>query len=323
MRVADELNQFAWVGYTRRNPFWIFNRWQLNANEWVDWDFGGTLLSKAVNMNTNAQLRSQHGFYLGASRSAAGISNSALRGGPSSRWPGAWEIEASVNTDQRRKVYLELGGWAYQRDEDSRDTWNRWASVVYQPTNNLRLSCNPSYTTNRDDMQYVQTSAEAADDRYLFGRLDQHTAALTFRLDLCLTPGLTIQYYGAPFVSAGSYTEFKRITDPHADRYQDRFHTFTGTEITPTGEGYDIDENDDGTVDYAIDNPDFNVRDFNSNLVLRWEYSLGSTFYLVWSQGRTDVVNDGEFDLSNDVDALFATHPEDVFLVKFNKWFSL
>ncbi len=323
MRSADQVNQFAWAGYSRRNPFWIFNRWQVNANEWLDWDFGGTLLNKAVNANTNGQFRSQHEFYVSATRSFEAVSNTELRGGPSSLWPGGWEIEGSFETDERRKLRAEVGAWTFRRDEDSRDVWTAWAGLTYQPTNSLRLSCNPSYEHNDNEMQYVQTSDAAAGDRYLFGRLDQYTTTLTFRLDLCLTPGLTVQYYGAPFISAGSYTEFKRITDPRADRYDDRFHTFTDAEITPTDGGYDVDEDGDAVVDYTIDNPDFNVRDFNSNLVLRWEYGLGSTVYLVWSQGRTDVVDDGDFDLRDDVDALFATHPEDVFLVKINKWFSL
>lgn len=32
---------------------------------------------------------------------------------------------------------------------------------------------------------------------------------------------------------------------------------------------------------------DFNVKEFLSNLVMRWEYRPGSTVYLVWSQTRS------------------------------------
>jgi len=323
MQRADELNQFGWMGYVKRNPFWIFNSWQLNGNEWLDWDFGGTLLRQAVNVNTNGQLRSQHQFYAGVTRSFEEVSNTALRGGPSSLWPGSTEVEASFNTDQRRKLYGGLGAWLARCDEDSRDVWNGWVDLVYQPTNSLRLALSPSYGENRDQLQYVQTSTTTAGDRYLFGRLDQHTFAVTFRCDLCLTPDLTVQYYGSPFVSAGAYDEFKRSTDPLADRYEDRFHTFTDAEITRDGDRYAIDENADGSTDYTIADPDFNVRDFNSNLVVRWEYAAGSTVYLVWSQGRSDVVTDGRFDLHQDLDALFATHPTDVFLVKINTWLPL
>jgi hypothetical protein len=57
--------------------------------------------------------------------------------------------------------------------------------------------------------------------------------------------------------------------------------------------------------------------------VVRWQYSPGSSFYLVWSQARSGFSPDGRFDLRNDVDDLFGIHPHDVFLVKFNRWFSL
>ena len=43
----------------------------------------------------------------------------------------------------------------------------------------------------------------------------------------------------------------------------------------------------DGTWDYGFDKPDFNVKEFLSNFVLRWEYNPGSSVYLVWSQTRS------------------------------------
>ena len=43
------------------------------------------------------------------------------------------------------------------------------------------------------------------------------------------------------------------------------------------------------TEDYGFDKPDFNVREFLSNLVLRWEYNPGSSVYLVWSQTRSQL----------------------------------
>jgi len=57
---------------------------------------------------------------------------------------------------------------------------------------------------------------------------------------------------------------------------------------------YRIDEDQDGTVDYRVETPDFDYREFNSTLVLRWEYRPGSLFYLVWSQARLDDTLRGE-----------------------------
>ena len=33
-----------------------------------------------------------------------------------------------------------------------------------------------------------------------------------------------------------------------------------------------------------LQKPDFNIGQFRSNMVVRWEYIPGSTFFLVWSQ---------------------------------------
>ena len=85
--------------------------------------------------------------------------------------------------------------------------------------------------------------------RYLFGSLDQDVVGITVRLEYTLTPNLTLQYYGAPFLSNGSYKAHKRITDPRADRYADRFAVYDDDQLTATDDGYDVDENDDGAAD--------------------------------------------------------------------------
>ncbi|MBC8425330.1 carbohydrate binding family 9 domain-containing protein [bacterium] len=59
MRRADEVNQSTWMGYTKRNPFSIFNRWQLNGNQWLNWDRGGNFLMGAVNLNSSWEFKNR------------------------------------------------------------------------------------------------------------------------------------------------------------------------------------------------------------------------------------------------------------------------
>lgn len=323
MRTADEINQFAWVGYVQREPRGAFNYWQVNGNGWIDWDFGGARLNRALNLNASGQLRGQQRFHVSATRNFGRLSNTELRGGPASVWPGGWELSANFNNDERRALQLGGGAWWWRRDEGTQDSWSLWTETSFRPSNALRLAFNPSWERNDNRLQYVGTSTADAGDRYVFGRLDQRTFSLTFRLDLCLTPDLTVQYYGSPFVSAGRYESFRRVADPRADALDERFRSLQADQVTPTGGGYAVDEDGDGATDYTFGRPDFNVRDFNSNLVVRWEYDAGSTLYLVWSQGRSDVIDQGGFSLGDDLDALFGTHPRNTFLVKVNRWFSL
>ena len=126
--------------------------------------------------------------------------------------------------------------------------------------------------------------------RYVLGHIDQTTHSLTIRLNVSLTPDLTIQYYGSPFVSSGSYTAFKKTTDTVAAQYEDRFHVYGPDEIAfvPEDNTYVVQEAEGGPGSrYSFGNPSFSFRQFRSNLVARWEYKPGSALYVVWSQGRT------------------------------------
>jgi len=325
LRRADEINQFTWAGYKMDEPFSVFRSLRMNANQWQFWDSGGTKLGTEFNVNSNAHFKNNYQVGGGITWGLESISNTALRGGPSSKWPGYASPNFWVNSDDSRMIDYGFGGWQTDVFQDKRLTQGAWFYVGIRPNNVLRLSVSPEYAKNDDEMQYVETSDFGSDDRYLFGSLDQETMWLTFRMDYSITPNLTVQYYGAPFFSSGSYSRFKRITEPRADEYRDRFQEFEDDEISydeANGE-YLVDENGDTTTDYSFDNPNFDFRDFNSNLVLRWEFDLGSTLYLVWSQSRTSFGSEGQFEVGNEINSLFDEHPHNVFLIKINKWFSL
>ena len=134
-----------------------------------------------------------------------------------------------------------------------------------------------------------------------------------------LTPDLTIQYDGSPFVSNGVYDGFKRATSPRRSDYADRFHEFASSEIAfvPEANAYRVTE---GSSTYAFGNPNFDFRQFRSNLVARWEYKPGSSLYVVWSQDRTDQQVFGR-SLTSSLDALRLAPATNVFLVKMSYWF--
>jgi hypothetical protein len=143
---------------------------------------------------------------------------------------------------------------------------------------------------------------------------------MSVRVNYNITPDLTIQYWGQPFIATGEYAEFKHITDSKADILSDRYQLYTDDQISfnEGDEIYEVDDNLDGSIDYTFDKPDFNIKEFLSNLVVRWEYRPGSTVYLVWSQNRNTYVNDGSFDISQDIKDLFQEKAKNIFLVKFS-----
>ena len=127
---------------------------------------------------------------------------------------------------------------------------------------------------------------------------------------------LSLQLYAQPFVSSGDYSGFKQVADPKGERYADRF---TPLKIEIVDFGYEADVDGDGTPE-LIHNPDFNFKQFRSNVVLRWEYRLGSTLFVVWSQKRQHIDPMGAFNLGSDIGTLFDTPAENVFMIKLNYW---
>jgi len=139
----------------------------------------------------------------------------------------------------------------------------------------------------------------------------------TLRVNFNLTPTFSISYYGGPFATLGRYSDFRAVTSPQASREKDRFTPVTlrpdGGELTGTL----------GTLPLRVSNPDFDWREFKSNLVVRWEYRPGSTLTAVWSQYRSDWSSTEGFSPGSQSRALFSAHPDNTVLVKLNYWFSL
>ncbi|HEX2618475.1 MAG TPA: hypothetical protein VHL57_13100, partial [Flavobacteriales bacterium] len=148
----------------------------------------------------------------------------------------------------------------------------------------------------------------------LFGDLDQQTVGMSVRVSQTFTPTLSLQLYAQPFISAGTFTDYREVAHPRAKRFDDRF---TPLAAVQDGDG----ELSANGVSWG--NPDFDYRALNLNAVLRWEYRLGSTMYFAWSHSRDGSVDDGHFRLWHDSRELFGYTPTNVFLVKVNWWVSL
>ena len=80
-------------------------------------------------------------------------------------------------------------------------------------------------------------------------------------------------------------------------------------------EYYEINETGSG-LNYEIGNRDFNVKEFLSNLVFRWEYRPGSYLFLVWSQTRSGYDPYGHFHFGDNFMDIWDVHPTNVLLLK-------
>lgn len=325
MRNTDVIHHGTWVGYYIRKPFGIFENFYLNNNYWLSWNFDGKLLTFGQNINFNTKLKNKWSFNYSITHNGDRYSVSELRGGSALNEPGRWSHNVNINSDHRKKLNFYYGFWLNRGRSNYTTSDNHWAGFTYRPVNALSISVEAFLDNYKKELQYVGQDEMNGDPRYLFGSIDQKTIGFTLRLNYNISPDLTIQYYGSPFISSGKYSNFKLVDNPHANQYADRFTEFSGSQISydNVNEIYSVDEDINGGSDYTFNQPNYNFAQFRSNLVIRWEYLPGSTVYFVWSQGRSKSTTNGEFDLSDNLNDLFEVHPRDIFLLKFSYRFSL
>jgi hypothetical protein len=325
--MADLISESVSVEYIINDPFSIFRTLSFSLRQGNYWNLGGYYLSSDLNTSLHAQFINlwRSGYEL--RREFEGLDSRKLRGGPAFMDAGSWSQELEFLTDYSKKVAFRLNMETELSDDKISKQYVMRPGITVKMGNNIELSSTLMYNMEKENLQYVNMLELEYDDdyRYIMAYLDRKTMSLTLRADYGITPDLTIQYYGSPYISSGQYSDFKHITDSRASDYFDRYHSFTRDEITynPDDNLYYIDETQDGTDDYAFDNPDFNFRQFRSNLVARWEYKPGSIFYLVWTHSRTSYENETNPSFAHNFENLWDVYPTNVFLVKLNYWFSL
>jgi len=326
IREADQMLSILWAGYNQWEPKWIYRRYNVNADVYLVNNFGGEITGKGFEWNGSMGFKNYWNMWTGGNLSSSGLSSGMLRGGPMMRVPGNLNLRIGFSTDNRKKLVFEVYANESKGLEQNSENFNSGVEMTFKPIDYLFVTLNPGYSKSFSELQYVRRVNYNGGNRYIFASIDRKTISTSFRLNFNLSPDLTLQYWGQPFVATGKYYDHKMILDPMAERYADRFWTYTPAQKSYYNDQFNIDEDLDGSTDYSFGDNSFNVREFLSNLVIRWEYNPGSTVYLVWSQNRSYSDGSGKMDFFNDLGDLFDRDndiPHNVFLVKFSYRFGL
>ena len=317
LRNADEMIQYANLSYRSIKPTGIFRDFNVRFNQFSAFDFEGNYNRIQYQLNGSASFLNNWEIDFGLAHKPRIFSNSILRGGP--RWRFSQENFQFlfVGSDRRKKFFGTIGLIHSQAKENNFSLLTFESELNYQPTNALNISLSPEYSISKNQTQYVtQSDYNNSASRYVLGTIDNHTLMASVRLDYTINPNLSIQYYGQPFISRGRYKDFKYVTNPVAERLSDRFRLYDSNQINLSGNDFQVDENRDGVMDYSFSNPDFSFVQFNSNLVLRWEYIPGSELFLVWSQGITSSVASSNGLFEGIETGILEERPQNIFLIK-------
>ena len=318
LRQADLIKQYLEVRRLFLKPTNFYRRMQLELEQYTTYDFEGNYNRIQYQFEGFINYKNNWWTEAGAAHKPRIFSNTVLRGGPRWRWSNENFGYLFFGSDQRKKFNFTMGYVNSQAAENNFSLERYVMRFRYQPFDAFSLSAEIEYEENPNKTQYVDELSFNGTPRYITANIDQRTFATSLRFNYSLNPNLSIQFYGQPFISRGTYTDFNYVNNPIAEKSDDRITLYNANQISRTNNtgSYFIDENLDGNTDYTIEDPDFSFVQFRSNLVVRWEYIPGSEIFLVWSQGVTGF-GDPMDSLGSNLDAQILNQKMDnTFLIK-------
>ncbi len=306
LRRADQQSWSTWVGYFDRQQRALYNRFQWNNNWWQYWTTDGLPLEAAYNSNVHITAKNNWSWNMGGTLGQLGTTfdDRGARGGPAIRQDPYFAPWWSLSGDDRRAVVPSISGSYFMGDAGRNSSWNVGPEIDYKVAGRFSSSFSVNWSRNIADNQWYGNFVDTTGaTHYTFAHLDQTTTSATVRLNYTFTPSVSLQVYTQPFVSKGTYTSVRQLSStPRAQTYDDRYAPYDNTAITSDPGG-------------------FNFKEFQSNVVFRWEYRPGSTLFAVWNEGRqgNDPV-EGTANFQGDVRDLMRLHPANTFLVKMSYW---
>ena len=181
---------------------------------------------------------------------------------------------------------------------------NLQGTLLLHPVAPLEVEILPQLTHASGEPRFAWNAPSGSADPYVFGRLLANSVGGTVRATYTFSPKLTLQTYAQLFLASGRYTDLRTL--PRQRGSLVRLDALAGLPAVT-----------------APTTTDFEEAALNVNVVLRWEYHLGSTLFLVYSRSQVPTVDLAAGDVGKlNPSAVLRGAAVDVFLVKLSYWWA-
>lgn len=319
MYQADYLEEATELRYLVNKPRGIMRNYWLRLTQMANWSYGGEMTKQEIGSHAYLRFKNLWNVHLNLERDYDIFDTRELRGGPKLYKEPTWDGEIFIQSNSSKDLFTALGTrFVFGDDKISERNINTFY-LQWRLGKNLSVSTKTVYQTNIDYHQYAgKVKLPTSEIGYVVGQVDQKTLEATLRLEYFVTPELSLQYYASPYASIGQYKNFRRVNISDSRNLNERYIAIDGTLEKNI---YTFPEGSNST--YRMSNPDFTFKEFNSNLVARWEFRAGSTLYLVWNRTISDYQHGYDPSIGSVLGDIFGSHSQNVFMIKFTYWFAV
>ena len=319
MNGADGIQPNFNVTYRETQPGRRFRNYSIRMSQQNEWNHGWNRQTGSVGATVNVTWLNFWTSSIGLTRLFRGEDAKLTRGGPLMGTAHGWTANASVGNSVTAQTRW-TGSAVAAQNELGGTTRRVNGSFSFRPAPRWQLSVAPSYERLIDAQQYVSTLSggrpETFGSRYVFAYIERSTFSSEFRMSFTLKPDVNVDVYAEPFAASGRYYDYGELLEP-ASRERILYGT-SGTRL-------ELGQNGDrlvtvGNSSFTLRQRDFNIRSFQSNVVLRWEWRPGSTMYVVWQQNRDAQDAIGSRVNLGDVFRSVRAPGTNIFLVKTSFW---
>jgi len=265
MQRQNQHSFFAGVRYVTLAPWWETRETDTGLGVFERDTLDFLNLERVVFANTTWKLKSFWEAFFEVYAVGGYYEDREVGDGTALERAGISGAAARVTTDPRERVQGEVYSFVDLLLSGGLG-WKVEGVATFKVLPQLDISLAPSYFSTDGETRYFETE----NSNYLFGALRAQSFGLTLRSTYTFTPRLTLEAYAQAFLASEAYTDYAAFP-------------------VAAGQRPRIELRDLGPAPAVVEtNPDYESASFNANLVLRWEYRVGSTLYVVYTHGQSD-----------------------------------
>lgn len=317
LNTADDIDHWAVIRYRENTPGPILRGYSFAVSENTGWNYGGSRQYTNLELDASTTWNNYWSMSAWFENDLRSQSDNFTRGGPTMSTSASFSTGASLYNNFSAATRYgtdfwyarnELGGWGFAVNGSFSTRGTRW-----------QVGVDPGYERSETSRQYVATvaggGAQTYGKRYVFSGVDRSTLSAQFRVNYFFTPDLSLEVYAEPFAASGDFFGFGELVAAGGNELR-RYGT-DGTTIEESDGAFTVT---DGSDSFTFHSADFNALEFNSNMVLRWEFRPGSTMYLIWQQRREGSGDPSLLVHPRSLSDAVSAPGENFFALKFSYW---